>query len=146
MSKERFTLRAAVYLCLIEDNKVLLLRRFNTGWKDGSYTLIAGHLDGDERVTQTMSREALEEGGIIVKPEDLEVVHTMHRKSPDSEYVDFYLTPKAWTGNIEIKEPNKADDLSWFSLDNLPENLLDNVSIALRHINNNVTFSEVDWD
>jgi hypothetical protein len=43
MSTERFKLRAAAYLLLIKDGKVLLLRRSNTGWRDGEYTLPAGH-------------------------------------------------------------------------------------------------------
>ena len=32
MSSEKFNFRAAVYLIMREKNKVLLIRRFNTGW------------------------------------------------------------------------------------------------------------------
>jgi len=45
MSGKKFTLKGAVYLVLTQDNEVLLLRRFNTGWRDGYYTLVAA-LDG----------------------------------------------------------------------------------------------------
>ncbi len=40
---KRFVLRSACYLILIREGKILLLRRFNTGWEDGKYTLIFGH-------------------------------------------------------------------------------------------------------
>jgi len=48
MSNERFILRCATYLLLIKSGKILFQRRFNTGWEDGKYTLISGHLEGDE--------------------------------------------------------------------------------------------------
>jgi 8-oxo-dGTP pyrophosphatase MutT (NUDIX family) len=57
MSKKRFEMPVAVHLFLIEENKILLLRRFNTGYEDGNYSLIAGHLDGNEDVKSAMIRE-----------------------------------------------------------------------------------------
>jgi 8-oxo-dGTP diphosphatase len=144
MTGEKFTLRSAVYLILIDSGKVLLLRRFQTGWEDGKYTLIAGHLDGDETIAETMAREAKEEAGIEIEPSDLEVVHTMHRKS-DKEYIDFFLTIKKWQGTPEIKEENKCDDMQWFPLDNLPENILPHVKTALENYNKGVSFSEYGW-
>ncbi|MBI4157626.1 hypothetical protein HY502_02155 [Candidatus Woesebacteria bacterium] len=56
-SGDRFRLRAAVYLFLFKGNKTLLLRRFNTGWMDGMYTLISGHLDGGEPARKAMVLE-----------------------------------------------------------------------------------------
>ena len=58
MKKEKFMLRCAVYLVLIKDGKILLLRRSNTGYWDGNYSMIAGHLDGDETIAHAMMREA----------------------------------------------------------------------------------------
>lgn len=34
---ERFKMRVAVHLILEQDNKYLLLRRYNTGYEDGNY-------------------------------------------------------------------------------------------------------------
>ena len=144
MTTDRFTLRAATYLLLIKDNKLLLQRRFNTGWEDGKYSLIAGHLDGKEQITHTMARETLEEAGIIVKPNDLHVVHTMHRNS-NQEYIDFFLVADAWEGTPEIKELDKADKMEWFPLDNLPENTLPHVKHAINCYSKKETFSEFNW-
>lgn len=93
MKDTRFTLRSAVYLFLINDDKILLSKRKNTGWEDGNYTLVSGHLEGNESVFDAMTREAKEEAGISVLKKDLEVVGVMHRLA-NYEYVDFFLTAK----------------------------------------------------
>src|SRR3989338_7570062 len=127
MSSERFTLRAAVYLILIKDQKILLSRRFNTAWMAGSYSLISGHLDGDESVSRAMIREAYEEAGIRIKNKDLKPVTVLHRFSPDQEYMDFFFVAKIWSGVPKIMEPNKCDDMSWFPLKQLPSNTLPHI-------------------
>ncbi len=143
MSNERFTLRCATYLLLIKSGKILLQRRFNTGWEDGKYTLISGHLDGNETVKQATIREAKEEAGIIIKSEGLHVVHTMHRKSNNNlEYIDFFLSCNKWQGKPRIMEHDKCDDMQLFPLDSLPENLLPHVRQAIEFYRKNIYFSE----
>ena len=89
--KERFKIIPTSHLFLIKNNKILLLRRFNTGYEDGNYSVVAGHLDRNETFAQAMTREAKEEAGIDIKPGDLEVVHVMHRKQPNEERIDFFI-------------------------------------------------------
>lgn len=146
MSDERFTLRAAVYLILIKDGKTLLSRRFNTGWMDGKYSLIAGHLDGNENVSNTMIREAFEEAGIKVEKKDLRPVKVLHRLSPEKrEYMDFFFVAEKWEGEPVIKEQNKCDDMSWFSLNDLPENTLPYVKDVIENYKDGVAFIESGW-
>ena len=145
MSAERFRPYAAVYLILVRDENVLLARRFNTGWNDGKYSLIAGHLDGGESVTMAIIREAKEESDIELSSEDLQVVHTMHRNSEDREYVDFYLVAKKWKGEPKIMETDKCDELAWFPFNDLPTNIIPCVRDALLAYRKGVTFSEWGW-
>lgn len=141
----RFTLRAAVYLLLCKDNQILLQRRFHTGWMDGKYSLIAGHIDGNESVTDAMMREAHEEAGITLHKETLEPATVLHRKSADQEYIDFFFITRHWNGEPRIMEKEKCDELRWFSLDNLPENLLPHIQEAIDNYSKKVAFSESGW-
>ena len=144
MAKERFKLISAVHLFLIRDDKVLLLRRFNTGYEDGKYSVIAGHLDGDEEVKAAAIREAQEEVGIEISPLDLQVVGVMHRKSTD-ERVDFFLATTSWSGEITNQEADKCDQLAWFDLDELPENVIPYVKRALDNYRRGIWFDSFGW-
>jgi mutator protein MutT len=146
MSSERFLIRAAVYLILLKGNKILLSRRSNTGWMDGYYSLIAGHLDGGESIGQAMIREAKEEAGIVVEKRDLMPATVIHRVYPGQEYVDFFFVATKWKGNPVIKEHNKCDDMSWFLLDKLPKNTLPYIKEAIDSYKNKISFFESGWN
>ncbi|MFA5925709.1 MAG: NUDIX domain-containing protein [Parcubacteria group bacterium] len=129
VKKERFKIVPASYLVLIEDGKILMLRRFNTGFEDGKYGLVSGHLDGGETFRETMVREAREEANITLCAEDLEVVHVLNRHVifndvGHRERVDLFIRPGKWEGKIKNMEPDKCDDLSWFPIDSLPGNTI----------------------
>jgi 8-oxo-dGTP diphosphatase len=123
MTQRRFKALVAVHLFLLRPGQILLARRYNTGFEDGSYSVIAGHLDGAEPVTRAMAREAREEAGITIREEDLRLVHVMHRKLRD-EWIDLFFTTVAWEGEPMIKETDKCDDLRWFLLSDLPEHIV----------------------
>ena len=138
---DRFTYIGSSYLFLIKDDSILLQRRFQTGFEDGNYGVPAGHLDGNETAREGCAREIKEEIGIDIDPEDLEVVHVMHRKKED-ERIDFFMTTSKYSGEITNCEPHKCDDLRWFKLDELPENIVDYVKAAIEHYRNGITYSE----
>lgn len=141
----RFKLITAVYLVLRKDNKVLLLRRANTGYQDGKYGLVAGHLEGDELGTIAMAREAKEEAGIVVDPNKLNFVHVGHRLGRGQlgqERIDLFYELKEWQGQIKNAEPKKCDDLSWFDINKLPENMIPYVRRVLIDISNGISYSE----
>lgn len=138
---DRFRLHATAILLLIKDGKVLLCRRHNTGWEDGKYGFMAGHLDGDESFVAALCREANEELGITIRPKDVNFAHVQHHIS-SKEYVYMYFTAGKWTGEPVVQEPEKCDDVKWFALDGLPENLVADTAFILDCYRNGVLYSE----
>jgi 8-oxo-dGTP pyrophosphatase MutT (NUDIX family) len=148
MTKERFKLIPAVHLLLIRENRILLLRRYKTGWMDGSYSVPAGHLDGDESATTAMIREAAEEAGLTIKDSDLTLGHLMHRHCPEgkiNERIDFFFVAKEWQGEPKVMEQDKCDDLSWYSLNELPQNMISYVRVAIEKYARGQLYSEFEW-
>lgn len=144
-TKQRFKLIPAVYLIVRRDNKVLLLQRANTGYQDGKYGMIAGHLDGDELATEAIKREAKEEANITIDPREAKFVHLLHglsRNDLGQERMSLFFEVWKWQGEITIMEPKKCDDLSWHPIDNLPDNMLPLVRNALHDVSNNICYSE----
>ena len=147
MKTERFLRRVAVYILLEKDAKVLLLRRFNTGWMDGYYTLPAGHVEGGESAMDAAIREAKEETGVDVQRQDLRFVHMSHRYSTDIvEYIDIFFKASTWSGEPHTAEPDKSDDVSWFPIDALPEKTLNYVRHAIESYPKGEAYAETDWD
>lgn len=134
-------MRVAVHLILEHNNEFLLLRRYNTGYEDGNYSVIAGHLNGNETIKEAMIREDLEEANITIDDKHLKIVGVMHRKDGD-ESIDYYLYTNKFSGNIRIMEPNKYDDLAFYKLDNLPDNIIHYIKTVLYNYKNNIIFSE----
>lgn len=135
----------ASYIVLMRDNKVMLQRRCNTGFEDGNYGLISGHVDKGETFTKALIREVSEEAGITLRPDDLHVVHVMHRKSCNSERVDVFFVARSWQGEPKNMEPHKCDDMSWFDMENLPDNTIAYIKFALDQIKNKIFYSEHGW-
>jgi 8-oxo-dGTP diphosphatase len=144
MSQQRFKAAVAVHLFLVRGHQVLLLRRQNTGYQDGNYSVVAGHLDGGEQVRAAAIREAREEAGIEIAPADLSVVGVMHRTDMD-ERIDFFVTADKWSGEIVNAEPEKCSELAWYDLNALPENVIPYVRRALQNYRDGVWFDSVGW-
>jgi len=133
-----------VHLLLIRENQILIARRFNTGYRDGEYSVPAGHLNGDETVIAAGMREAKEEIGVDIEASGMAFSSVMHRIEGD-ERVDFFVQVHKWSGEIVNAEPDKCDDLRWVGLDELPENTILYVRRAISNHLNGVTFDEFGW-
>ena len=145
--KERHKIICAAYLFLIKNKKILLLRRFNTGYEDGNYSVPAGHVDKGESVATCLIREAKEEIGIEVKKRDINLVHVMHRNSTDDndERLDFFFACNGWSGDVANIEPEKCDELKWFALNALPPNVIPYIKQAIESTQKKITYSELYW-
>jgi 8-oxo-dGTP diphosphatase len=144
LPEKRFKLILSVYIIPLRDGNTLLLRRQNTGYEDGKYGLVSGHADGGETAREGACREAYEESGLEIKPDDLVFSHLMHRHQ-DDERVDVFFKVNKWQGEPKNMEPDKCDDLSWFGLDNLPGNTIPYIRQALEKVQQSIPYSEFGW-
>lgn len=136
----------AAYLILKKDNKVLLGRRKNTTYFDGWYGTPAGHIEAGELPIMAVIRETKEEIGISIDPKDVKQVHTMYRTAHDEtgDRADYFFNAEKWEGEPKIMEPDKCDDLQWFEINKLPENLVPHEKDAILNIKKGINYSEVD--
>jgi len=139
MMRARFPV--TVHLFFFRENQILLLRRFNTGFRDGEYSIPAGHMDGGETVLEAAAREAEEEVGVRIEAGNMTFSTVMHRIE-DDERVDFFVHVHKWQGEPFNAEPDKCDDLRWVAMNDLPENTVPYIKQALKNHLNGVPFDE----
>ena len=140
----RATFPVTVHLLFFRENQVLLLRRSNTGYADGQYSVPAGHLDGGETVLAAAMREGLEETGVRIEEGDVVFSTVVHRRDGD-ERVDFFVHVHQWQGEPVNTEPEKCDELRWVHVDNLPDNVIPYVRKAIQNHRDRIPFDEFGW-
>ncbi|MEU7138581.1 NUDIX domain-containing protein [Nocardia sp. NPDC046473] len=133
-----------VHLVLRRGNEVLFGQRQNTGFEDGAWHLPSGHLEADESVITALIREADEEIGVSIKPEDVQFSHIMHNSSSGGR-VAFFFTVRNWHGEPDNREPDKCAVLEWFSTDALPSRMIDYCRLAMTSIADSNRFSVYGW-
>ena len=133
---DTFLAGLAVYVVLRNDKgQVFMLRRMNSSWKNGFYSLPAGRVEEGETFIDGAIREAHEEAGVTIKAEDLRLYGVISRKdegkSPD--WMDLFFEATKWEGEAHVHEKDKFDHGVWIhpkelNTINLIENQLDGLS------------------
>ena len=144
----RFKLIPVVSIVLKKDNQILLLQCAPNTPYAGAYTLVGGHVDGKETFRQAAAREAYEEVGILINPEDLTFTHISHRKrdSDQQELVWIIFIAEKWTGIPHNNEPDKHSHMGFFPLDALPMPLKpDFIQAIFSNDKNSFSYSESGW-
>ncbi|MCB1908925.1 MAG: NUDIX domain-containing protein [Rhodocyclaceae bacterium] len=126
----RHAIPTGVHLILRRDRQVLLMRRANTGFFDGLFSLPGGHVEAGESIVATAVREAREELGVELVPGHLSVVGAIHRLS-DTNRIDFFVEVGRWHGEPYRAEPDKSDLLDWYPEVDLPGPVVPYVRLAL---------------
>ena len=147
--KQHSEYRLAIHILLVnEEDKVLLLRRFNTGYEDGKYSLVAGHVEKGESIIDAGIREAKEEVGVVILPENLFICGSMHRKS-DDERIDYFGCVRIWENDPINLEEDKCDNLCWAELDKIPNNTIPYIKEAIQKTltrPNSLWYEEFGWN
>ncbi len=134
----RTLLVAAAYVVLQRDDEVLLQLRRGTGYMDDHWAVLAGHLEHDETIVAAAVREVAEESGVLVAPQDLMPLTTLHRSWPSGPQIeqrcDYFFRARAWTGEPAILEPDRCADMQWFPLSALPEPVVPHERVVLEYL------------
>ncbi len=136
----RHTFKVAVFVLLLRGEETFLMRRANTGWADGMWTIPSGHVEKGESVIEAALKEAKEEAGVTIKPEDLMFVHT---HAVEDAYINFYFTTTKWEGEPYLAEPDKCNEVAWASLAAIPGDTIMQVRSLIKNMQEGTYFSEV---
>jgi 8-oxo-dGTP diphosphatase len=133
----------AVFVAILKDDSVLLLRRANTSWMDGYYDLPAGHLEDQEPLKEGALRELKEETGLEANAEDLKLVHVhQNHHRPEAPHYGYIFLASKWKGDPKVMEKDKCDDMAFFAIDALPDKITPYVKVALEELGSiGVSFS-----
>lgn len=145
----RHTVIPAVWMIVMnEKDQVFMLRRANTGWRDGWWTVPAGHVEKEEGPTGAAIRELKEEAGIIAKPEDISdpLVYFYPEDERINERVSVFFAVRTYQGEPSNVEPQKADAAQWFDVDELPELVPPLLRRAFKDFRDGVRYSERYYD
>jgi mutator protein MutT len=120
--------KVGVGIMLLQDGKVLLGKRHDDAQKassdlhgEGTWTMPGGKLDFHETVKNGACREVLEEIGVKINPESLEVISVSDEIVPDNHYVTIGFLCKDFDGDAKVMEPEEITEWKWYNLDNLPD-------------------------
>jgi 8-oxo-dGTP diphosphatase len=137
MTKNRHMMAIATHLLLENQHReVLFLRRANTGYADGQWSVPAGHVDAGESLLESCVRETAEEVAIVLEESALRPVLVQHKRDSDGEErIDFFFAAALPDGQTPIiAEPDKCDGLRWAPIVTPPGPLVPYVAAALRAV------------
>ncbi len=136
------SLPVAVVTIILKDNKILLLKRKNTPWMNWFRWLPWGRLEQWESMTSWAIRELNEELWIIISEENILFKSIIQHKDERWERLYFVLYIEDFFWIPSNMEKDKCDEIKWFNLDNLVENITPQVGICLNTIKNKISYSE----
>ena len=109
-----------VYLVLIQNNQLLMMKRANTGFQDGMYSVPAGKLKH---------------------------TNVLHRYSSEGTVaMDFFIHLHEFSGNLCNMEPEKCDEIAWVSLDAIPKNTIPYVKKGILNSIRGIILDEHIWE
>jgi 8-oxo-dGTP diphosphatase len=125
-----------VNLILEQDGKFLMIYRENTKVYQHAYALPAGKVEKGTSLKENIIREAKEEVGITLNPEDLSLAVTLWAKYRNEageliEDVGFFFKATQFYGEAINAEPHKHGHIKWVSFDAIPKNTLPFTQVAL---------------
>jgi len=103
--------------------KVLLILKTKPNWQAGKYNFPGGSIEKGESANDCVSREFLEETGVSISPEQWTYIGRI--KNPSNYYVEIFTSICYNPERVESLTDEKCE---WVECNNLPENIISNIS------------------
>ncbi len=113
------------FLCL--GNQVLLVQRCHEAFGKGLYSMVGGKVEQGETAQEAIKREVHEEITLDIPQSAFQLAHTYHRVAREGEIEVIILCFKVDLTDMTApynNEPDKHDDMRFFSIDQLPKNII----------------------
>jgi len=111
--------RVGIGAIIVRDGKVLMLKRKGSHG-EGMWSFPGGHLEFNESIEECARRETLEEVGIKIKNLEFGPYTNDIFDKEGKHYITLFILSSYDSGNPTIKEPDKTEEIGWFSFENLP--------------------------
>ena len=105
-----------------EHGRVLLGRRDGTGYGQGLWGLPGGKVERGEALAVAAAREALEEVGVQVAPDALQLIGVTRYDLSSARGADFFYLATEWQGAPRPLEA--TSEVGWFLPEHLPPDCL----------------------
>ncbi|HUE42448.1 MAG TPA: NUDIX domain-containing protein [Candidatus Sulfotelmatobacter sp.] len=115
--------RVGAGVLLVDERERVLLTLRRAAPEAGCWSILGGKVDFLETVKDCAIREAYEEAGVRVAIERLLCITDHLLPGENQHWVSPSYLARIVEGEAYNREPHKSEDLRWFGLDELPENL-----------------------
>ncbi|MFJ9613477.1 NUDIX domain-containing protein [Streptomyces noursei] len=129
------------------DGTVLLgLRHPGSAFAPSTWHVLAGHCEQESAIA-CLIREAREEAGLQIQPQDIELVHVVHHidRAGDRPRMGLFFRARTWAGEPELREPDKCTQWRFWDPAALPVDIVPYTRVAIEGIRAGRLYSETGW-
>jgi 8-oxo-dGTP pyrophosphatase MutT (NUDIX family) len=132
-----------LYLQRTDGTVLLGLRHPDSGFAPSTWHVLAGHCEQESAIT-CLIREAREEAGLLIQPQDVELVHVVHHidQAGDQPRMGLFFRVRTWTGE---PQPDKCTQWKFWDPAALPEDLVPYTRVVIEGILAGHRYSETGW-
>jgi 8-oxo-dGTP diphosphatase len=138
-----------VMLILTRGDDILLALRDGTGYADGMWNLPSGKLEDGEHALAAVIREAQEEIGVTLSPDELRHAGVVHCRNPERQArLGLFFAAASrpeHQGEPFNAEPHKCASVAWHPLALLPPNTVPYTVAGLDLYRTGQTFTILGW-
>ncbi|MFE9881968.1 NUDIX domain-containing protein [Streptomyces sp. NPDC005784] len=132
---------------ILRDGDKILFSQRGGSYGYGRWHLPSGKLDHGETLLAGAARELLEETGVTVNLAALRLVHVVHHRQNDAvERIGFFFEATTWQGHPVNTEPEKCLALEWFTIHELPDDIIEYPNAGLHgYLNSTAPYTCHNW-